>query len=109
MLDQGTVGLITYMRTDATRVANEAIGCSQGDRKAIWVGLSSAKPRCIRAEPGLRLPMSDSAYLHGQKTGGYQITFQRSVSAVSIDLGKIHGQPDGSSHPRYRSGVGRGR
>jgi len=42
--EEGSVGLITYMRTDSVRIASEALEKREGiHRKELWKGIPSCK------------------------------------------------------------------
>ena len=47
--DEGAVGLISYMRTDSTRVSNDALDekCARYDRRTLRRGLSARKTQLL--------------------------------------------------------------
>ena len=95
----GTVGIITYLRTDSTRISHEAdeaareyIGQQYGEEYVSKTEKSVKKeredPGCTRGNP------SDRHY----QTAGYDqgISFQRSVPPVSADMEAFYSQQNGS-------------
>ncbi len=51
--DEGTIGLITYMRTDSTRIVNEAIDAVRGHIAEVYgTEYVPAKPRRFKTKPG---------------------------------------------------------
>ncbi|NLJ80629.1 MAG: type I DNA topoisomerase, partial [Firmicutes bacterium] len=105
----GTLGLITYMRTDATRVAAEAVTEVRGMiRKDFGTEYAPAKPRkyaakkgaqeaheAIRPTSSLRKPAQIKTYLSSDQYKLYKLIWERFVAsqmssaifdAVRIDL-----------------------
>ena len=121
--ETGPVGLITYMRTDSVRVANEALGAV---RSAIqkWFGKSylPAEPRAYRARKTAqeaheairpsrvdRTPESIASFLTEEQLRLYQLIWQRFVASqmtdavdrvvtVQIDAGRYHLKANGRTN-----------
>ena len=93
--DEGTVGLITYMRTDSTRVANDAvaevrqwIGKEYGDQflpesPNVYKSKKEAQEahEAIRPTSALRHPDSVKQYLHEDEFKVYKLVWQRFVAS----------------------------
>jgi len=97
--EAGTVGLITYMRTDSVHVANEALGAVRGFiQDAFGKDYLPAEPRgykskkraqeaheAVRPTSVARTPESIKAYLSEDQWKLYQLIWQRFVASQMSD------------------------
>ena len=97
--DEGSVGLITYMRTDSFRVADEAMDECRGFIAQRYGGdYLSPKPRRYRSRRGaqeaheairptsvLRTPESLEPYLDGNQLRLYRLIWERFVASQMAD------------------------
>ena len=88
-----TTGLITYMRTDSTRIASDAVSSARGLYPGAVRGGVSAGPGKILPEGkgGAGCARGDTSHGHAAPSGGCPgATDCRSVEALSIDMGSVH-------------------
>ena len=93
--DEGTVGLITYMRTDSTRVSNDALAkCANGSRKEYGKEFLPESPNAfkskkdtqdaheaIRPTSASRHPDEIKQYLQEDEYKVYKLIWQRFVAS----------------------------
>jgi DNA topoisomerase-1 len=121
--ETGPDGLITYMRTDSVRVANEALAAVRGFiPKRFGKGYLPAEPRAYRARKSaqeaheavrptsvVRTPESLQAHLNKDQLALYQLIWQRflasqmtdavdRVVSVQVDAGKFHLKANGRTN-----------
>ncbi len=117
------VGLITYMRTDSVRVANEALVAVRGFiPKRFGKSYLPAEPRAYRSRKSAqeaheairptsltRAPESLTSYLNGAQLALYQLIWQRFVASqmtdavdrvvgVQVDAGTFHLKANGRTN-----------
>ncbi len=97
MGEEGSVALITYMRTDSVHVSNDALGSGAGiDSGAIWVKLPAGEAELLQIEEGCAgSARSGAAYGCVAGAGGCaEVSGRRSVQVVPADLATICGVAD---------------
>jgi len=62
---EGSVGLITYMRTDSTRISDDAIGAVRGFIQGQYGRTMCRQAQHLRSRKALRMPMRRSGRLNG--------------------------------------------
>ena len=95
---EGTVGLITYMRTDSLRLSDEALASARGFIQSRYGGgYCPASPRVYKTKAGAQdgCPRGDPPQQCGADPGAGEGGFdQRPVQAVLADLEPVRGLPD---------------
>ena len=100
---EGSVGLITYMRTDSTRVSNDALDAvRQHIQVSIRQKLRAGQAQYVSLEERhAGCPRSDSADLAGIHPGARApLLAARHVSTLFADLGPFRRQPNGAGSVR---------
>ena len=100
---EGSVGLITYMRTDSTRVSNDALDAvRQHIQVSVRQKLCAGQAQYVSLqERRAGRPRSDSADLAGIHPGARAPLFAaRHVSTLFADLGPFCRQPNGAGGVR---------
>ena len=97
--DEGSVGLITYMRTDSTRVSNEALSAVRHFIEGQYgKGYVPGKPNTYRSKKGgAGCPRGDSSHVDGLHAGaGAALSAARCVPTLFAYLGSLRRQSNGS-------------
>ena len=93
---RGTIGLITYLRTDSTRIAAEADAAARsyiGDQFGASYVSEAPAAKIRRQDPGrTRGDPSDRHYTDAGT--GKRTAFQRPVPSVPAYLEALHGESD---------------
>ena len=100
---EGTVGLITYLRTDSTEVAAEAQAEARFHRGEVRCGVPSGPSAalCV-AERRIGCPRSDSPDIRPAYAGVAQaLPEARPSASVQTHLGTVCGKPDGPGRARH--------
>ena len=114
--EEGAVGLITYMRTDSTRVSNDALDEVRGMIDgALWRGVSSRDAQRLQEQEGRAgRARSDSSDLGAAHAGERrEVPGRRRTEAVPADLDALCRVADDAGgvrsdhHRRRRQGQGR--
>ena len=97
---EGTVGLITYMRTDSLRLSEEALAAAQEfitDRYGAGRTIPASPRRFKTRRPARRTRTRPSAPAMSRLTPEHvrQDLTQRAVPALQADLEPLRGLPDG--------------
>ena len=99
MGDEGSVGLITYMRTDSTTLSSQALREAQAYiRKQYGAEYAPQIAQNVQNQEQVRTggPRGHTAYLHSKRPRQHrQATVPRPAQAVRPDLETHPGQPDG--------------
>ncbi len=106
--DEGTVGLITYMRTDSVNLANDAIAelrkviLRDFGAKALPESPNLYRAKSKNAQEAHEAIRPDVGAAHaGQRCHASE---RRSAQALRSDLETRSGQPDAARHPQHRVG-----
>ena len=94
---QGSVGLITYMRTDSLRLSDEALTAARTYITARYgAQYCPPQPRHLRPRPARRTRMRPSApRTSTSRRSFFAGSFTGAVQALQAHLGPLHGLPDG--------------
>ena len=101
---QGTVGLITYLRTDSTRISVEADAAAKRIYQgSLWSRVCWSR-NCRQEKTTRKVQDAHEAirptYMTNSPASIKRRTIKRSVPFISADLEPFHGKPYGTSQIR---------